>query len=50
MCEQNGRVLTERLMQAAEKKVSDDQGGFRKEKGCVEEIFVIKMLVEKYLR
>ncbi len=37
-----GRVLTERLMQVTEKKVSDEQGGFRKGKSCVNQIFAIK--------
>ncbi len=32
-----------------EKKVSDEQGGFRKGKSCVDEIFVIKMLMKEYL-
>ncbi len=33
-------------MQVAEKKVSDEQGDFRRGKSCVGKIFVIKMLVE----
>ncbi len=44
-----GRILTERLMQVTEKKVSDEQRGFRKGKSCVYQIFAIKMLVEEYL-
>ncbi len=44
-----GRILTERLMQVTEKKISDEQGGFRKEKSCVDQIFAVKMLVEDYL-
>ncbi len=44
-----GTLLTERLMQVTEKKVSDEQGGFRKGKSCVDQIFVIKMLMEEYL-
>ncbi len=31
-----GRILTERLMQVTEKKVGDEQGGFRKGKSCVD--------------
>ncbi len=34
-----GGILTERLMQVTEKKVSDEQGGFRKGKSCVDQIF-----------
>ncbi len=44
-----GRILTERLMQVTEKKVSDEQEGFRKGKSCVDKYFAIKMLVEEYL-
>ncbi len=44
-----GRILIEKLMQVTEKKVSDEQGGFRNGKSCVDQIFVIKMLVEEYL-
>ncbi len=44
-----GRILTERLMQVTEIKVSDEQGGFRKGKSCVDQIFAIKMLIEAYL-
>ncbi len=39
-----GRILTERLMQVTEKKVSDEQGGFSKGKSCVDQIFAVKML------
>ena len=37
-----GRVLTERLMEVTEGKVSEEQGGFRKGKGCVDQIFSLK--------
>lgn len=40
-----GRILTERLMEITE-KVSKEQGGFRKGKDCMNEIFTIKMIVE----
>ncbi len=36
-------------MQVNEKKVSDEQGGFSRRKSCVDQVFVIKMLVEEYL-
>ena len=39
----------ERLMEITEKKVSKEQGGFRKEKGCMEQKFAIKVMVEEYL-
>ncbi len=44
-----GRILTERLMGVTEGKVSEEQGGFRKRRGCVDQIFAMKMLVEEYL-
>ncbi len=36
-------------MEATEGKVSEEQGGFMKGRGCVDQIFAIKMLVEEYL-
>ncbi len=36
-------------MQVTEKKACEEQGAFRREKSCVDQIFVIKMLVEEYL-
>ncbi len=42
-----GRILTERLMEVTEGKVSKEQRGFRKGKGCVDQIFAMKMLVEE---
>ncbi len=48
-CKIYGKVLTERLMSVTEKKVSDEQGNFRKGKSCMNQIFVIKILVEEYL-
>ncbi len=44
-----GRILTERLMEVMEGNVSEEQGGFRKGRGCVDQIFAMKMLVEEYL-
>ncbi len=29
--------------------MGDEQGGFRKGRGCVDQIFAVKILVEKYL-
>ncbi len=36
-------------MKITDKSVGDEQGGFRKGRGCVDQIFAVKMLVEKYL-
>ncbi len=38
-----------RVMKVIEGKVSEEQGGFRKGRGCVDQIFAMKMLVEEYL-
>ena len=43
------RVLTERLMKVTEGKVSSEQEGFRKGKGCENQFFAIKMMVYEYL-
>ncbi len=43
------RVLTERLMNVLEGKVSEEQGGYGKEKCCVDQIFAVKMIIEEYL-
>ncbi len=44
-----GRLLTERLKEVTDGKVSEDQGRFRKGRGCVNQIFAMKRLVEGYL-
>ncbi len=41
------RILTERLMEVTEGKVSEEQGGFRKGRGSVDQIFAMKRLVEE---
>ncbi len=40
-----GRVLRERLMEITEGTVSEEQGGFRKGKGCVDQTFPVKIIV-----
>ena len=42
-----GRVLIEWLIEVTEGKGSEKQGGFRKGKGCVDQIFAIKIMVEE---
>ncbi len=44
-----GRILTERLMEVTEGKVSEEQGAVRKGRGCIDQIFAMKRLVEEYL-
>lgn len=44
-----GRLLTERLMKLTEGKVSEEQGGFRKEKDSMDQTFGLKNVAEEYL-
>ncbi len=37
------------MMKITDKSVGDEQGGFRRGRGCVDQIFAVKMLAEKYL-
>ncbi len=43
-----GRNLKERMMKVTDKSVGDEQGGFWKGRGCVDQIFAMKILVKKY--
>ncbi len=43
-----GRILNERMMKITDKSVGDEQGGFRKGRECVDKIFALEILVEKY--
>ncbi len=45
-----GRGLNDRMKKITEKNVGDEQGGFRKGRGCVDQIFALIMLVEKIPR
>ena len=36
-------------MHVRERKVIEEQGGFRKEKLCVDQVFPIEIMVEEYL-
>ncbi len=44
-----GKILNERMMKITDKSVGDEQGGSRKGRGCIHQIFAVKILVEKYL-
>ncbi len=44
------KVITERVQQLTEEKINEEQGGFRKGRGCVDKKFSFRMVVEKYLR
>ncbi len=38
-----GRILNERMMTITDRSVGDEQGGFRKGRGCVDQIFAVKI-------
>ena len=42
------RVLIIRVIESVKEKVVEEQGGFRSTRGCIDQIFVLKKLVEKY--
>ncbi len=44
-----GRILNEEMMKITDKSVGAEQGGFRKGRGCVDQIFAVKIVVEQYL-
>ncbi len=44
-----GKVITEKVRQLTEEKISEEQGGFREGRGCVDQIFSFRMVVEKIL-
>ncbi len=44
-----GKVIIERVQQLTEEKISEEQGDFRKGRGCVDQIFSFMMVVEKIL-
>ncbi len=45
----NGKVIIERMQQLTEETIGEEQGGFRKGRGCVDQIFCFRMVVEKML-
>ncbi len=44
-----GKVIIERVRRLTEEKISNEQGGFRKGRGCVEQVFSFRIVVEKIL-
>ncbi len=44
-----GKVIMERVQRLTEEKISEEQGGFRKGRRCVDQIFSFRMVVEKIL-
>ncbi len=50
MCQEKSmKVLCERMMEVMEVKVDEEQRGFMKGNGCVDQILAIQMITEKYL-
>ncbi len=45
----DGRILNERMMKITDTSVGAEQGGFRKGRGCVDQIFAVKIFLGKYL-
>ena len=44
-----GRVLINRIKDKTEAAISEVQGGFRRGRGCVDQVFVVRQICEKYL-
>jgi len=44
-----GKILIRRVQEITNGKVSEEQGGFRTGKGCVDQIFNMRMVIEKML-
>ncbi len=44
------KVITERVQRPTEEKISEEQGGFRKGRECVDQIFSFRMVLEKNIR
>ena len=43
-----GRVLIERVKAITEGQIGEEQGGFREGRGCVDQVFTLRMLMEKF--
>ena len=44
-----GRVLINRIRNKTENVIVEVQGGFRRGRGCINQIFVVRQICEKYL-
>ena len=44
-----GRVIINRVKAQTDMQIGDEQGGFREGRGCVDQVFAIKQVCEKYL-
>ena len=43
-----GRVLIERVKQVTEMRIGEEQGGFRVGRGCVDQVFTLRLIEEKF--
>ena len=43
-----GRVLFNRIRDKTEQVISEVQGGFRRGRGCMDQVFVVRQICEKY--
>ncbi len=44
-----GKVLIKRVREGTGGMIYDEQGGFRRGRGCVDQIFAVRQVCEKYL-
>ncbi len=44
-----GKVLIKRVREGTEGMIHDEQGGFRRGRGCVDQIFAVRQVCKKYL-
>jgi hypothetical protein len=44
-----GTLIIERVREITEIQIRDQQGGLRKGRGCVDQVFMLKSVWEKYL-
>ncbi len=45
-----GRVLVERIRCGTESMVGEEQSGFRKGRGCMDQVFVVREAVAEWIR
>jgi hypothetical protein len=43
------RVIIEKVREIIEMQIRDEQGGFRKGRGCVDQVLTLKCVCKKYL-
>src|SRR5215469_14425216 len=43
-----GRIIIDRMKEITGDLIGDEQGGFRKGRGCIDQVFILRKLCEKY--